>query len=105
MTPVAMTTHFDWTQIQVEIQDDNLFRQIPLCKLRPYLRSTGWEFATHSHFGDILELSPDQDRIACPETEGRSDYTTRISHIIRLLAKIENRSQIAVVESIMNTLG
>lgn len=89
-----MTTHFDWTQIQVEILDPALFRRIPLTQLCDYLKRTGWEIALHSPFGDIWELSAEQDRISCPMTEEIVDYPTRISHAVRILSRIENRSQI-----------
>jgi hypothetical protein len=95
--------HIDWTKVKVQIQDKELFREIPYEKIVAYLTRKGWKSVTPWHFSDIWELEDNQ--LLVPNTTSISDYAVRISDIVRRISELEDRSQIAVVESLLEWEG
>jgi hypothetical protein len=91
--------------MKVIVRDAEIFKNIELEQLRDYLQSTGWHldrpFLDNATIW--LKQEPQQGslEILLPNSQNLGDYVTRISEAIEILATVENRSQLEIIDKLI----
>lgn len=90
--------------MKVDVRDDEIFDALTPVALEQYLRNSRWTEQKHIP-GEVSIWSYDsgdgqKHRVWLPLDRGLSDYAQSVNRLVRVLADVENRSQLQLIEDL-----
>ena len=86
--------------MKVSVTDEAALRSLSPYKLSLYLRRTGWKLRSVGAKGDVWHSEYGQVSVRVPDSTDYIDYPEVVHNIVQLLARLEQRSELAVFEDI-----
>ncbi len=93
--------------MKIEIVDHKIFNGLNPVDIEKYLRTTGWRLVRRED-GDVsiweTRLRDETFRIWLPLNRNYGDFAESMKRLVRTIAMVENRSQLALIED-LDTIG